>query len=92
MIGMTRTVWAMIIAVGVNNNSNDPTGPRREKRRNITSPTTTGGRPIKVLTPLIIHPLPLNDPSPSPTPAGIPITAATKTAEMLTTRERKIIP
>ena len=43
MMGVTITIWARIIAVGVNNNPNTLKGPERERSRYTTKPTTTGG-------------------------------------------------
>ena len=33
MMGNTKTIWAMIIAVGVNNSPNTPNGPERDSSR-----------------------------------------------------------
>ncbi len=40
----------MIIAVGVNSRPSTPSGPLRESIRKTIRPTTTGGRPMKVLS------------------------------------------
>ena len=43
MIGATSTVCAITMACGVNKMPHDPRGPERDSKRNIASPTTTGG-------------------------------------------------
>ena len=43
MIGVTRTVWAMIMACGVNSRPQDPSGPARDSIKYTARPITTGG-------------------------------------------------
>ncbi len=46
--GVAMITCAMIIALIVNNQRRSPNGPLRERNRNTTRPTTTGGSPIPV--------------------------------------------
>ena len=45
-MGETKTTWAIIIAVGVYNRPNHPSGPDLDKYKYTIRPTRTGGSPI----------------------------------------------
>ena len=91
MIGVTRTVWAITIAVGVYSKPSGPSGPLAESIRYTASPTTTGGSPMNAFTVTIKVPLPGNRRTASKAPSGNPIRHAMATAKNVTCSERVTI-
>lgn len=69
-----------------------PIGPLRERIRYRKSPTTTGGKPIKVFRMLTTRLFPKNRLSPMTAPRGMPETAAMQSARPETLIDRQIIP
>ena len=90
-IGEAMTACAMTIAAGVYRISQPPRGPLRQSSSVTKSPTTTGGRPIPVLTALTTRPRPGKRDSASAAPAGIPINSEISVALADTWSERRRI-
>ena len=84
MIGVTNTVCAIIMAGAVNNRPNEPSGPERDSARKTARPTTTGGNPIRALSRTMTPWRPGNFVSAMRAPKGMPISAASTTADRLT--------
>ncbi len=75
-MGRTSTVWARIIAFGVNSQPSEPSGPERDSSRKIARPATTGGRPMRAFTSTITTERPGKRARPSRAPSGMPMSAA----------------
>src|ERR1041385_4540051 len=91
MMGVTIVTCARIIAVGVNNSPNTPSGPERERSRYTTKPTTTGGRPIRALRTMAAVRRPGKCKSATAAPNGKPMIAAPATPVRLIRTDSRTI-
>ncbi len=90
-MGTISTVCATIIAAGVNSSPSTPNGPERDSSRNTTSPTTTGGSPIRVFIATDSPRRPGKRSAATAVPSGSPISVAASTAVRLTRSDRPTI-
>src|SRR5215472_8899772 len=79
-IGAAITSWARTMADGVYNSSRKPRTPLRHSTMVTNRPTTTGGKPMPVLTTLMSKPRPVKRERASTVPSGIPQASASRVA------------
>jgi len=89
--GAAIMVCAMMIAVGVYINLRLPKGPLRHRKMDTTSPTTTGGSAMPVLTRLIQNFRVGNLPNANRVPDGMPINRLIKVARPEIRKDSSVI-
>jgi hypothetical protein len=90
IIGNTNNVCAKIIAIGVNNIPQDPSGPLLAINKTTNSPITTGGTAIIVNINFLIAFLNLKSVTLIKIAKGVPITLAIKVADIDTIIDKRI--
>ena len=91
MIGVIKTAWAMIMAFGVKRRPRKPSGPERDSAKKTSSPTTTGGSPIRPFSATMTASRPGKRVSATTAPRGKPTTPASSVADKVTISDRRTI-
>jgi hypothetical protein len=76
------------MALKLNNQPKNPSGPVLDSNKYMTKPTTTDGKAKKVFNTVRTNPLPVNLETPKKAPKEIPTTQPIKQAVVLTPNER----